>query len=90
MLRELIYEIFKFIGDLNYWHVALLSALESTAFPVIIPVETIVIPMGYYAYLGTKSLPLLIISCTIGIVVGCLVNYAFARYLGRSFIYKHK
>ena len=89
MLRELIYEIFKFIGDLNYWHVALLSALESTAFPVIIPVETVVIPMGYYAYLGTKSLPLLIISCTTGIVIGCLINYAFARYLGRSFIYKH-
>ncbi|GEM_PF-2512870 len=89
MIAELVYEVFKFIGDLNYWHVALLSALESTAFPVIIPVETVVIPMGYYAYLGTKSLPLLIISCTTGIVIGCLINYAFARYLGRAFIYKH-
>ena len=89
MLQELAYSILKFIGDLNYWHVALLSALESTIFPVIVPVETIVIPMGYYAYLGTKSLPLLIVSCTTGIVAGCLINYAFARYLGRDFIYKH-
>ena len=89
MIRDFILELFKFIGELNYWHVAILSALESTAFPVVIPVETIVIPMGYYAYLGTKSLPLLMFSCTIGIVCGCLVNYWFARILGRNFIYKH-
>ena len=89
MITELFYEVFKFIGELNYWHVALLSALESTAFPVIVPVETVIIPMGYYAYLGTKSLALLIFSCTIGIVIGCVTNYAFARFLGRTFIYKH-
>lgn len=89
MVKELFYEVFKFIGELNYWHVALLSALESTAFPVVVPVETVIIPMGYYAYLGTKSLSLLIFSCTIGIVIGCVINYAFARFLGRTFIYKH-
>ena len=89
MITELIYEVFKFIGELNYWHVALLSALESTAFPVVVPVETVIIPMGYYAYLGTKSLSLLVLSCTIGIVLGCTMNYLFARFLGRTFIYKH-
>ncbi len=89
MIKDFILELLKFIGELNYWHVGILSALESTAFPVIIPVETIIIPMGYYAYLGTKSLPLLIFSCTFGIIVGCLINYWFARVLGRSFIYKH-
>ena len=89
MIRDFILELFKFIGELNYWHVGLLSALESTFFPVIIPVETVIIPMGYYAYLGTKSLTLLIIFCTGGIVIGCLLNYFFARCLGRAFIYKH-
>ena len=89
MIKDFIFELFKFIGELNYWHVGILSALESTAFPVIIPVETVIIPMGYYAYLGTKNLPLLMFSCTTGIVVGCLMNYWFARALGRSFIYKH-
>ena len=89
MIRDFILEVFKFIGELNYWHVALLSALESTCLPVVIPVETVIIPMGYYAYLGTKSLPLLIFSTTFGIITGCLVNYYFARFLGRSFIYKH-
>ena len=89
MIKDFILEIFKFIGELNYWHIGLLSALESTAMPVIIPVETIIIPMGYYAYLGQKHLPLLMLSCTIGIVVGCLINYWFARAVGRTFIYKH-
>ena len=89
MIKDLILEVFKFIGELNYWHVGLLTALESTAFPVVIPVETVIIPMGYYAYLGTKNLPLLMFSCTIGIVVGCWINYWFARALGRTFIYKH-
>ncbi len=89
MIKDFIIELFKFIGELNYCHVFILSALESTAFPVVIPVETIIIPMGYYSYLGLKSLPLLIISCTSGIIVGCLINYWFARILGRNFIYKH-
>ena len=89
MIKEFIFEIFRFIGELNYWHVALLSALESTAFPVLIPVETVIIPMGYYAYLGTKNLSCLMFACTFGIIVGCLINYWFARTLGRTFIYKH-
>ncbi len=89
MLKEFAYEILKLIGELNYWHVAIFAALESTAFPVIIPVETLIIPLGYYAYLGTKSLPLLIIFTTAGIVVGCLINYYFAMFLGRGLIYKH-
>jgi len=89
MIRDVILEFFKFIGELNYWFVFLLSALESTCFPVVIPVETVIIPMGYYAYLGTKKLHLLIIACTTGIIIGCLINYAFARFLGRTFIYKH-
>ena len=89
MIKDFILELFKFIGELNYWHIGLLSALESTALPVVIPVETIIIPMGYYAYLGQKHLYLLIISCTVGIVSGCLINYWFARVVGRSFIYKH-
>ena len=89
MIKDFILELFKFIGELNYWHVGILSALESTAFPVIIPVETVIIPMGYYAYLGTKNLLLLMFSCTTGIVIGCLINYWFARAVGRSFIYKH-
>ena len=89
MLKEFAYDILKLIGELNYWHVAIFAALESTAFPVIIPVETLIIPLGYYAYLGTKSLPLLIIFTTAGIVVGCLINYYFAMFLGRGLIYKH-
>lgn len=89
MIRDFILEIFKLIGELNYWHIGLLTALESTCFPVVIPVETIIIPMGYYAYLGIKSLPLLIIASTIGIVCGCVINYYFAMLLGRKFIYKN-
>ena len=89
MIKDFILELLKFIGELNYWHIGILTALESTCFPVVIPVETIIIPMGYYSYLGTKSLPILMFSCTVGIVIGCWINYWFARCLGRTFIYKH-
>ena len=89
MIKDFILELLKFIGELNYIHLAIFSALESTCLPVIIPVETIIIPMGYYAFLGQKSLPLLMISATTGIVVGCVINYYFACLLGRKFIYKY-
>ena len=89
MIRDFIFGLLKFIGDLNYWHVAIISALESTCLPVIIPAETIIIPMGYYASLGQKSLPLLMLITTVGIVVGCVINYYFAYFLGRKVIYKY-
>lgn len=89
MVKDFILELLKFVGELSYWHVALFSALESTCFPVVIPVETIIIPMGYYAFLGQKSLPLLILLTTLGIVVGCVINYYFAYFLGRKVIYKY-
>ncbi len=88
-MRDFILEIFKLIGELNYWHIGLLTALESTCIPIVIPVETVIIPMGYYAYLGVKSLPLLMFASTIGIVCGCVINYYFAMLLGRTFIYKN-
>ena len=56
MIKDFVLELLKFIGELNYIHLAVFSALESTCLPVIIPVETIIIPMGYYAFLGQKSL----------------------------------
>ena len=86
MIKDFIFELLKFIGELNYIHLAIFSALESTCLPVVVPVETIIIPMGYYAFLGQKSLPLLMVSSTVGIVVGCVVNYYFACLLGRKFI----
>ncbi len=89
MIRDFILELLKFVGELNYWHVALLAALESTCFPVVVPVETIIIPMGYYAFLGQKSLSLLILITTLGIVTGCIINYYFAYFLGRKVIYKY-
>ena len=88
MLQNLLLEIMKFIGELGYFSIFLLSALESTAFPVVIPVETVIIPMGYYAYLGQKNLFILIFATTSGIIVGCLLNYFCARILGRALVYK--
>lgn len=89
MIKDFVLELLKFIGELNYIHLAVFSALESTCLPVIIPVETIIIPMGYYAFLGQKSLPLLMLAATTGIVIGCVINYYFAYLLGRKFIYKY-
>ena len=79
---------FDFISGISYFELGVITALESTFFPVFVPIETFIIPMGYLASLGQRSIPMLLISCTIGIIIGCLINYMLAMFLGRPLIYK--
>lgn len=93
MLENLIAVLFDktsdFVLHLSYFELIIITALESTFFPIIVPVETFIVPMGYLIRTGEKSVIMLLLFCTIGIILGCLMNYYMSLFLGRNFLYKN-
>ena len=62
--------------------------LVFTFFPL--PSQLVLIPAGYFAFLGKQSLILILISGTLGGVAGAHFNYYFAKKVGREFIIKYR
>ena len=81
-------EIYTWIAaNMDYWVVTFFMAIESSFIPF--PSEVVIIPAAYIAInQGTMSLPLIILAGTVGAVIGALVNYYLALWLGRPIIYK--
>lgn len=71
---------------MNYFTIALLMAIESTFVPL--PSEVVIPFAAYKAASGELSLLGVIISGTIGALLGSLFNYFLAKYLGRPLVYK--
>ena len=73
---------------MNYWVITLLMAIESSFVPF--PSEVVVPPAAYLAASGDKGLNvfLVVVCATMGAIVGALVNYMLALYLGRPVVYK--
>ena len=75
------------IAHLNYWTITLLMAIESSFIPL--PSEIVVPPAGYMAAsTGEMNIFLVILFSTLGCVIGALVNYGLAYWLGRPIVYK--
>ena len=72
----------RIIDALGYPGIMLLIALESIIPPI--PSEAILPMAGFLAAEGTFSLPLVILSATIGSLIGALVLYAAGWWLGRT------
>lgn len=81
-------ELYIWIAEnMNYGVITLFMAVESSFIPF--PSEIIIIPAAYIAAAkGTLSLPLIILFGTIGAIIGALVNYVLAYWLGRPIIHK--
>lgn len=81
-------ELYLWIADnMNYGVITLFMAVESSFIPF--PSEIIIIPAAYIAAAkGTLSLPLIILFGTVGAILGALVNYALAYWLGRPIVHK--
>lgn len=60
--------------------------IESSFIPF--PSEAVIPPAAYAAYEGNLDIFLVAVCATIGSVLGALVNYYLAKYLGRPIVYR--
>ena len=74
--------------NMNYTTIALLMTVESSFIPF--PSEIVVPPAAYIASQPNSHLNiyLVVLFATIGAVLGALINYFLAIYLGRPIVYK--
>ena len=75
------------LDNLNYWTITLLMAIESSFIPF--PSEVVAPPAAYKAAAtGELNVWLVIFFATIGAIIGALVNYYLALWLGKPIVYK--
>ena len=75
------------LEHLNSWVITLLMAIESSFIPF--PSEVVVSPAAYKAATtGELNVFLVVVFATLGAIIGALVNYGLARYLGRPLVYR--
>ena len=75
------------LDNLNYWTITLLMAIESSFIPF--PSEVVVPPAAYKAAAtGELNIWLVILFATLGALIGALINYFLALWLGKPIVYK--
>lgn len=75
------------LDHLNYFTITLLMAVESSFIPF--PSEVVIPPAAYIAASsGDLNVYLVILFGTVGAVIGALINYGLAIWLGRPLIYR--
>ena len=75
------------LEHLNYWTITLLMAIESSFIPF--PSEVVVPPAAYKAAAtGELNVWLVILSATLGALIGAFINYFLALWLGKPIVYK--
>lgn len=75
-----------YMVHITYWTIFLLMAIESTVIPF--PSELVIPPAAYKAANGDMNIFLIIISGSLGAVVGSLFNYYMAKWLGNRLLLK--
>lgn len=87
MLHEAINWLVTTIGSMGYIGIFLLMAMESSVIPI--PSEVVMPPAGYLAQQGKMDMVAVILSGTLGSLVGAYANYFAARFLGRPLLLKY-
>src|SRR5690606_4842819 len=84
LLHQLIDIILAIIENLGYIGIFIGMTIESSFFPF--PSEVILIPAGALAAQGKMSILLIFIASLLGSILGALINYVLALFLGRPLI----
>jgi membrane protein DedA with SNARE-associated domain len=87
MLHEMAQWITDQIFDMGYLGIFLLMMIESSFIPF--PSEIVLIPAGYLASKGDMNIILILIASLLGSIMGALINYFGALYVGRKFLLKY-
>lgn len=87
MLQETIHWLVTTIGSMGYTGIFLLMAMESSVIPI--PSEIVMPPAGYLVQQGQMNMSLVILSGTLGSLVGAYANYFAAHFLGRPLLLKY-
>jgi len=87
VLHEAINWLVSTISSLGYIGIFLLMAMESSVIPI--PSEVVMPPAGFLAQQGKMDMSLVILSGTLGSLVGAYANYFAARFLGRPLLLKY-
>lgn len=72
--------------SLGYSGIVLLMTIESSFFPF--PSEIIIPPAAYLVSQGQMNIFLVVLAGILGSLIGALINYYLALFLGRTIIYK--
>ncbi len=84
---EILHSVLEwYLANLNYFTIALLMTIESSFIPF--PSEAVIPFAAYKAAQGNLNIFGVILAGTTGALMGALVNYYLARYLGRPLVYK--
>jgi membrane protein DedA with SNARE-associated domain len=77
-----------YMENMNYGTVTLLMTIESSFIPF--PSEVVVPPAAYKALEqeSNMNIVLVVVFATLGAIIGALINYYLAFWLGRPIIYK--
>ena len=78
-----------YMENMNYGTVTLLMTVESSCF-IPFPSEVVVPPAAYKASQedSDMNIILVVVFATIGALLGAVINYYFALYLGRPIVYR--
>ena len=75
-----------YMSHLNYVTIGLLMVIESSFIPF--PSEVVIPFAAYKAAQGDLNIFLVVTAGTVGAIIGALINYVLAYYLGRPIIHK--
>ncbi|RLA73082.1 MAG: DedA family protein [Epsilonproteobacteria bacterium] len=87
MLAEMAQWLVDIIFDMGYWGIFLLMGIESSFIPF--PSEIILIPAGYLASKGDMNFSLVFLVSLGGSMLGALINYYGALWIGRNVLEKY-
>ncbi|WP_304544547.1 DedA family protein [Sulfurimonas microaerophilic] len=87
MLKELAQFLVDQIFEFGYPGIFILMAVESSFIPF--PSEIVLVPAGYLASQEKMNIVLITLSAVGGSMVGALINYYLAYFVGRRFLKKY-